>query len=138
MVAGGVISRRKRLDQGVPKLLLRNLLKPPSEEQELGGFASPSSRTGDDLVDVAPHVELVTKVMEGLRRDAFLMAKDLGLDVSMDVGPPTGLEELVERIKERLVRRPMAPLADSPLRQSCHSLADARDGGFNSRNWILR
>ena len=47
-------------------------------------------------------MELVRKVMEGLRGDAFLMAKDLGLDVLMDVGPPTGLEELVERIKEHV------------------------------------
>ena len=29
----------------------------PSEEQELGGFASPTSRTDDDLVDVAPLCE---------------------------------------------------------------------------------
>ena len=44
-------------------------------------------------------MELVTKVMEGLRGDAFLMAKDLGLNALMDVGPPTELELLVERIK---------------------------------------
>ena len=40
--------------------------------------------------------------MEGLRGDAFLMAKDLGLNALMDVGPPTGLELLVERIKEHV------------------------------------
>ena len=53
-------------------------------------------------MDVSPYVELVTKVMEGLRGDAFLMAKDLGLITLMDVGPPTGLELLVERIKEHV------------------------------------
>jgi len=30
------------------------------------------------------------------------MAKDLGLNALMDVGPPTGLELLVERIKEHV------------------------------------
>ena len=71
----------------------------PSGEHEIGGFASPRSHhEDDDFVDASPYVELVTKVMEGLRRDAFLMAKDLGLNALMDAGPPTGLELLVERI----------------------------------------
>jgi len=74
----------------------------PSSEQEIGGFASPRSQGDDDLLDVSPYVELVTKVMEGLRGDAFLMAKDLGLSALMDVGPPTGLELLVERIQEHV------------------------------------
>ena len=88
-----------------------------SGEHEVGGFASPHSahsatprsQQGDeDVVDVSPYVALVTKVMvvtkvmEGLRGDAFLMAKDLGLKALMDVGPPTGLELLVERIKEHV------------------------------------
>jgi len=67
-----------------------------------GGFASPRSQEDDDLMDVSPSVELVTKVMEGLRGDAFLMAKDMGLSSLMEVGPPTGLEKLVERIKEHV------------------------------------
>ena len=54
------------------------------------------------MLDVSPYVELVTEVMEGLRGDAFLMAKDLGLSALMDVGPPTGLDLLVERIKEHV------------------------------------
>ena len=75
----------------------------PSGENEIGGFASPRSHhEDDDFVDVSPYVELVKKVMEGLRGDAFLMAKDLGLNALMDVGPPTGLELLVERIKEHV------------------------------------
>ena len=76
----------------------------PSGEHSagLGGFASPRSQEEHDLLDVSPYVELVTKVMEGLRGDAFLMAKDLGLNALMDVGPPTGLELLVERIKEHV------------------------------------
>ena len=82
-----------------------------SGQHEVGGFASPHSahsatprsQQGDeDLVDVPPYVELVTKVMEGLGGDAFLMAKDLGLKALMDVGPPTGLDLLVERIKEHV------------------------------------
>ena len=32
----------------------------PADEQEMGGFSSPSSRTDDDLLDVSPYVELVT------------------------------------------------------------------------------
>ena len=68
----------------------------------LGGFASPRSRGEHDLLDVSPYVELVTKVMEALRGDAFLMAKDLGLNALMDVGPPTGLELLVEKVKEHV------------------------------------
>ena len=76
----------------------------PSGEHSagLGGFASPRSQEEHDLLDVSPYVELVTNVMEGLRGDAFLMAKDLGLNALMDVGPPTGLELLVERIKEHV------------------------------------
>ena len=75
----------------------------PSGEHEIGGFASPRSHPeDDDFVDASPYVELVTKVMEGLRGDAFLMAKDLGLNALMDAGPPTGLELLVERIKEHV------------------------------------
>ncbi|CAL1129119.1 unnamed protein product [Cladocopium goreaui] len=76
----------------------------PSGEHSagLGGFASPRSQEEHDLLDVSPYVELVTKVMEGLRGDAFLMAKDLGLNALMDVGPPTGLELLVEKIKEHV------------------------------------
>ena len=75
----------------------------PSGEHEIGGFASPRSHhEDDDFVDVSPYVELFKKVMEGLRGDAFLMAKDLGLNALMDVGPPTGLELLVERIKEHV------------------------------------
>ena len=54
------------------------------------------------LLMFSPYVELVTKVMEGLRGDAFLMGQDLGLKALMDVGPPTGLELLVERIKEHV------------------------------------
>ena len=79
-----------------------------SGEHEVGGFASPhsatprSQRDEEDFVDVSPYVELVTKVMEGLRGDAFLMGQDLGLKALMDVGPPTGLELLVERIKEHV------------------------------------
>ena len=68
----------------------------------LGDSASPRSQEEHDLLDVSPYVELVTKVMEGLRGDAFLMAKDLGLNALMDVGPPTGLELLVEKIKEHV------------------------------------
>ena len=76
----------------------------PSGEHSagLGGFASPRSQEEHDLLDVSPYVELVTKVLEGLRGDTFLMAKDLGLNALMDVGPPTGLELLVERIKEHV------------------------------------
>ena len=75
----------------------------PSGEHEIGDFASPRSHhEDDDFVDASPYVELVTKVMEGLRGDAFLMAKDLGLNALMDAGPPTGLELLVERIKEHV------------------------------------
>ena len=76
----------------------------PSGEHSagLGGFASPRSQEEHDLLDVSPYVELVTKVMEGLRGDAFLMAKDLGLNALMDVGLPTGLELLVEKIKEHV------------------------------------
>jgi len=76
----------------------------PSGEHSdgLGGFASPRSQVDHDLLEVSPYVELVTKVMEGLRGDAFLMAKDLGLSALMDVGPPTGLELLVEKIKEHV------------------------------------
>ena len=33
--------------------------------------------------------------MEGLKGDPFLMAKDLGLNSLMDVGPPAELELLV-------------------------------------------
>ena len=87
-------------------------------------------------------VMVVTKVMEGLRGDAFLMAKDLGLKALMDVGPPTGLELLVERIKEHVFplrsheARELVPSSDnmptgplsvaSPLRQSCPSLEEGR------------
>eukprot|EP00435_Cladocopium_sp_Y103_P050664 s1856_g15.t1 len=72
-----------------------------SSGAELGGFASPRERADeDDNLDVSPYVELVTKIMEGLRGDAFLLAKDMGLSALMDVGPPTGLELRVERIKE--------------------------------------
>ena len=68
----------------------------PSGEHEIGGFASPRRHhEDDDFVHVSPYVELVTKVMEGLKGDAFLMAKDLGLNSLMDVGPPTELELLV-------------------------------------------
>ena len=71
----------------------------PSGEHEIGGFASPRNHhEDDDFVDVSPYAELVTKVMEGLRGDAFLMAKDLGLNALMDVGPPIGLELLVEHV----------------------------------------
>lgn len=43
------------------------------------------------------------KRLRGMRDiPAFLMAKDLGLNALMDVGPPTGLELLVERIKEHV------------------------------------
>ena len=79
-----------------------------SGEREVGRFASPHSATplsqhdDEDLVDFSPYVELVTKVMEGRRGYAFLMAKDLGLKELMDVGPPTGLELLAERIKEHV------------------------------------
>eukprot|EP00435_Cladocopium_sp_Y103_P041085 s3831_g11.t1 len=75
----------------------------PSSGAELGGFASPRERADeDDSYDVSPYVELVTKIMEGLRGDAFLLAKNMGLNVLMDVGPPTGLEQLVEKIKEHV------------------------------------
>eukprot|EP00435_Cladocopium_sp_Y103_P074187 s257_g47.t1 len=64
----------------------------PSSGAELGGFASPRERADeDDNYDVSPYVELVTKIMEGLRGDAFLLAKDMGLNVLMDVGPPVDL-----------------------------------------------
>ena len=69
MVAGREISR--------PEAAAVDSLQAPSEEQELGGLASPSSRAVDDLLDVSPYVELVTKVMEGLRGDAY--GKEFGL-----------------------------------------------------------
>ena len=55
----------------------------PSGEHSagLGGFVSPRSQEEHDLLDVSPYVELVTRVMEGLRGDAFMMAKDLGLSI---------------------------------------------------------
>ena len=79
-----------------------------SGEHGVGRLASPHSATprghhdDEDMVDVSPYVELVTKVIEGLRGDAFLMGKGLGLKALMDVGPPTGVELLVERIKEHV------------------------------------
>ena len=118
----------------------------PSGEHSagLGGFASPPSQEEQGLLDVSPYVELVTKVMEGLRGDAFLMAKGLVLNALMDVGPPTGLELLVEKIKEhvfpvrsheaRELFRLVAPSVDSLQRRSCPSLEGGNDGGFSLRS----
>ena len=45
---------------------------------------------------------LVNKIVEGLRGDAFLMARDLGLETLTQDG---GLERLVERIKSHVFAR---------------------------------
>lgn len=78
---------------------------------------------------------------------AFLMAKDLGLNALMDVGPPTGLELLVERIKEHVFplrsreARELFRLgqqANGPLsRQSAETILSFI-GGSNSRNLTRR
>ena len=61
--------------------------------------ASPSPKEDDTGRDRSA---LVTKVVEGLRGDAFLIARDLGLETLTREG---GFEYLVERIKSHVFHR---------------------------------
>ena len=70
---------------------------PEQEDLDLGSLASPKSaksekKTGEDIADRS---SLVHRVLEGLRGDAFLVARDTGLDALATKG---GLDELVDRI----------------------------------------
>ena len=72
---------------GVPNI-------PEQGDLDLGPLASPKStksekKTGEDIDDRS---SLVHRVLEGLRVDAFLVARDMGLDALATKG---GLDELV-------------------------------------------
>ena len=77
---------------------------PEQEDLDLGFLASPKStksekKTGEELADRS---SLVHRVLEGLRGDAFLFARDMGLDALATRG---GLDELVERIRKMVFPR---------------------------------
>ena len=55
--------------------------------------------------DIADRSSLVHRVLEGLRRDAFLFARDMGLDALAAKG---GLDELLERIRKMVFPRATA------------------------------
>ena len=62
--------------------------------------AAETSSKGDDIG--RDRSTLVNKIVEGLRGDAFLIARDLGLETLTQDG---GLEQLVERIKSNVFPR---------------------------------
>ena len=74
---------------------------PEDEEEELnlGSLMSPKSTKSEKKADedTADRSSLVHRVLEGLRGDAFLVARDMGLDALAAKG---GLDELVERIRK--------------------------------------
>jgi len=70
---------------------LNSLLPPKSGKSE---------KKSDE--DIADRSSLVHRVLEGLRRDAFLVARDMGLDALAAKG---GLDELVERIRKMVLCR---------------------------------
>ena len=80
-----------------PDLSGQNTSKPPSTPSsgKAGGARSPSTK----LVDRGP---LVNKIVEGLRGDAFAIARDVGLD---QLTAPGGLEHLITQITAHVFPR---------------------------------
>ena len=80
-----------------PDLPGQNTSKPPStpSSRKAGGARSPSTK----LVDRGP---LVNKIVEGLRGDAFAIARDVGLD---QLTAPGGLEHLITQITAHVFPR---------------------------------
>ena len=79
-------------------------MTPQEEEINLGSLMSPKSTKGDKKTDddTYDRSSLVHRVLEGLRGDAFLVARDMGLDALATKG---GLDELVERIRKMVFPR---------------------------------
>ena len=73
--------------------------RPGRPDDEAGASASRSPKGDDTGRDRSV---LVNKVVEGLRGDAFLIARDLGLET---LSQEEGLERLVERIKAHVFPR---------------------------------
>ena len=98
--AGGARATRRAADEAVPTEREEN---PPTEGEEddhpsFHGEAAPDTpgdRDDDDgEVDMT---ETVHRVLEGLRGDAFLLARDIGLE---RLCKPDGLDHLLERVRQ--------------------------------------
>ena len=61
--------------------------------------SSKSKIDGDEEKDMSSYVEMVQRVMEGLRGDAFLIARDLGLS---EILKKDGMQTLIERIRSHV------------------------------------
>ena len=87
-------------------------MTPQEEEINLGSLMSPKSTKGDKKVDddTYDRSSLVHRVLEGLRGDAFLVARDMGLDALATKG---GLDELVERIRKMVSPEQLKKLGNS-------------------------
>lgn len=72
---------------------------PDEEEINLNSLLPPKSGKSEKKSDedIADRSSLVHPVLEGLRGDAFLVARDMGLDALAAKG---GLDERVERIRK--------------------------------------
>ena len=125
------------------------------EDPDLDEFASPRALSYTNLVKEeqlagevgALQAELVQKVLEGLRGDAYLAAQDLGVERLMQ---EDGIDELIRALKrltfplqtleaKELFRTGQSHLAHLPAKQVKASSAFCRgdvDGGDKSQSWI--
>ena len=119
----------------------------PGSTPKAGASSKSPKKTKSSDGDRGP---LVNKVIEGLRGDAFSIARDLGLEV---LSAPGGLVRLVNEIKPMCSRVPSKKLRscsvrdrnkeglclDSPVSQCCRMCRDHVDvGGLCCVSWMTR
>ena len=86
------------------------------EDAELPGFPPVEPEEEEEVVITKPDIStLVNKILEGLRGDAFLLARDVGLDA---LTSEEGLEDLLQKMKAFVF-----PRANYQRRRSCSALA---------------
>ena len=86
-------------------------------KSKVGATSPKASSVKSDKSSIVDRSVLVNKIVEGLRGDAFLLARDLGLET---LARPGGLERLIEVIRNHVFPR--------ALEESC----------LDSIFWLLR
>ena len=90
----------KQMKEAPPAPAAKAAASPTSPKSVKSASSSPNSIEKHLAKD---HYQLVNKVMEGLRGDAFLVARDMGFAA---LSQPGGLRSLVAKIKASVFPRP--------------------------------